>query len=165
MKEREYGGSSGSDYGRYGNYGGFGGYGSSGNSTAYQDEESMRRRAAANYVQSGHYQEAMNVLNSLGQKNGEWYYLAAMANMGLGNNVTAWSRSGRQSVRNRTTCSIVCCFSVWKVEVAGISSNRILLVACRWQVMICVMPAAGLWPVPCAGQVAFSAADVAGLKC
>ena len=89
MKEREYGGSSGSDYGRYGNYGGFGGYGSSGNSTAYQDEESMRRRAAANYVQSGHYQEAMNVLNSLGQKNGEWYYLAAMANMGLGNNVNA----------------------------------------------------------------------------
>ena len=33
MKEREYGSSSGSDYGRYGNYGGFGGYGSSGNST------------------------------------------------------------------------------------------------------------------------------------
>ncbi len=66
----------------------------SGNSTAYQDEESMRRRAAANYVQSGHYQEAMNVLNSLGQKNGEWYYLAAMANMGLGNNVQPWSRSG-----------------------------------------------------------------------
>ncbi len=27
MKEREYGGSSGSGYGRYGNYGGFGGYG------------------------------------------------------------------------------------------------------------------------------------------
>ena len=98
MKEREYGGSSGSDYGRYGNYGGFGGYGSSGNSTAYQDEESMRRRAAANYVQSGHYQEAMNVLNSLGQKNGEWYYLAAMANMGLGNNVTALEQI-REAVR------------------------------------------------------------------
>ena len=88
MKEREYGGAAGNGYGGYGNYGGFGGYGSAGSST-YQDEESMRRRAAANYVQSGHYQEAMNVLNSLGQKNGEWYYLAAMANMGLGNNVNA----------------------------------------------------------------------------
>ena len=98
MKEREYGGSaSGNGYGSYGNYGGFGGYGSAGSST-YQDEESMRRRAASNYVQSGHYQEAMNVLNSLGQKNGEWYYLAAMANMGLGNNVTALDQI-REAVR------------------------------------------------------------------
>ena len=98
MKEREYGGSaSGNGYGSYGNYGGYGGYGSAGSST-YQDEESMRRRAASNYVQSGHYQEAMNVLNSLGQKNGEWYYLAAMANMGLGNNVTALDQI-REAVR------------------------------------------------------------------
>ena len=82
MKEREYGSSSQNGYGGYGNYGGFGNYGNAG-SSAYQDEESMRRRAAANYVQSGHFQEAMNVLDSLGQKNGEWYYLAAMANMGM----------------------------------------------------------------------------------
>ena len=87
MKEREYGSSSSGSS-----------YGGGGNSTAYQDEESMRRRAAANYVQSGHYQEAMNVLNSLGQKNGEWYYLAAMANMGLGNNVTALDQI-REAVR------------------------------------------------------------------
>ena len=95
MKEREYGGSASGN--GYGSYGGFDGYGSAGSST-YQDEESMRRRAAANYVQSGHYQEAMNVLNSLGQKNGEWYYLAAMANMGLGNNVTALDQI-REAVR------------------------------------------------------------------
>ncbi len=93
MKEREYGGSSGT-YGGYGNYGGFGG----GSSSDYQDEESLRRRAAANYVQSGHYQEAMNVLNSLGRKNAEWYYLASMANMGLGNNVTAQEQI-REAVR------------------------------------------------------------------
>ena len=68
MKEREYGSSSQNGYGGYGNYGGFGNYGNAG-SSAYQDEESMRRRAAANYVQSGHFQEAMNVLDSLGQKN------------------------------------------------------------------------------------------------
>ena len=66
MKEREQG----TGYGNYGgyNYGGFG---------------------AANYIQSGHYREAMNVLQSLQQKNGQWYYLSAMANMGLGNNVNA----------------------------------------------------------------------------
>ena len=97
MKEREYGSSSQNGYGGYGNYGGFGNYGNAG-SSAYQDEESMRRRAAANYVQSGHFQEAMNVLDSLGQKNGEWYYLAAMANMGMGNNVTALDQI-REAVR------------------------------------------------------------------
>ncbi|WP_373212844.1 DnaJ domain-containing protein [Ruminococcus sp. 5_1_39BFAA] len=84
MKEREYG----SDAGGYGSYGGFGGFGGQ-QSSGYQDEESIRRRAAANYVQSGHYQEAMNVLSSLSMRNGEWYYLSAMANMGLGNNVNA----------------------------------------------------------------------------
>ena len=97
MKEREYGSSSQNGYGSYGNYGGFGNYGNAG-SSAYQDEESMRRRAAANYVQSGHFQEAMNVLDSLGQKNGEWYYLAAMANMGMGNNVKALEHI-REAVR------------------------------------------------------------------
>ena len=136
MKEREYGSSSQNGYGGYGNYGGFGNYGNAG-SSAYQDEESMRRRAASNYVQSGHFQEAMNVLDSLGQKNGEWYYLAAMANMGMGNNVTALA--------------------------AGISSGRIPLGECRLQKGICVMPAAGPWPVSCAGRAAFSAAD-AGTK-
>ena len=90
MKEREYG-SRGA-----GSYGGFGGF--SQQSGGYEDEESIRRRAAANFIQSGHYQEAMNVLNSLGQKNGEWYYLAAMANMGLGNNVTALDQI-REAVR------------------------------------------------------------------
>lgn len=83
MKEREQG----TGYGNYGdyNYGGFSGQTDSG----YQDEESIRRQAAANYIQSGHYREAMNVLQSLQQKNGQWYYLSAMANMGLGNNVNA----------------------------------------------------------------------------
>ena len=73
MREREYGSSGGSSggYGGYG-YGGFGGFGGQQRQSTYEDEESVRRRAAANFVQSGHYQEAMNVLNSLSQKNGEW---------------------------------------------------------------------------------------------
>ena len=81
MKEREYG----SYYGNNGNYGGFGSQTNSG----YQDEEAVRRQAAANFIQSGHYREAMNVLSSLSQKNAQWYYLSSMANMGLGNNVNA----------------------------------------------------------------------------
>ena len=31
----------------------------------------------------------MNVLSSLSQRNGQWYYLSAVANMGLGNNMNA----------------------------------------------------------------------------
>ena len=85
MREREQGSSYG---GSYSGFGGFSGYsGNSGN--AYQDEESVRRQAAANYIQSGHFREAMNVLQSLSQHNGQWYYLSSMANMGLGNNVNA----------------------------------------------------------------------------
>ena len=83
MKEKEYGSSYGNTGGGY--YGGFSGRKTGG----YQDEEAIRRQAAANYIQSRHFQEAMNVLSSLKQRNGEWYYLSAMANMGLGNNVNA----------------------------------------------------------------------------
>ena len=85
MKEREYGADG---YAGSGSYGGFGGFGTN-RQSSYQDEESLRRQAAANYVQNGHYQEALNVLNSLYQRNGQWYYLSAVANMGLGNNVNA----------------------------------------------------------------------------
>lgn len=90
MKEREYGSSNGA----YGYTGGFG------NQTAggYQDEEAIRRQAASNYIQNGHYQEAMNVLSSLKQRNGQWYYLSAVANMGLGNNMNALSDI-REAVR------------------------------------------------------------------
>ncbi len=93
MKEREYGSSS---YGGY-NGGGFGGFGGQ-SAAGYQDEESIRRQAASNYIQSGHYQEAMNVLSSLKQRNGQWYYLSSIANMGLGNNMNALSDI-REAVR------------------------------------------------------------------
>lgn len=82
MKEREQGSAGGYQYG------GFGGFSSQSDKT-YQDEEAMRRQAAANYIQNAHYKEAMNVLQSLHQRNGQWYYLSSMANMGLGNNVSA----------------------------------------------------------------------------
>lgn len=58
MKEKEYG----SSYGNAGGY--YGGFTGRQNST-YQDEEAIRRQAAANYIQSRHFQEAMNVLSSL----------------------------------------------------------------------------------------------------
>lgn len=65
-------------------YGSYGGYGrqqySSGQ--AYQ-------QAAYNYIQFGRFAEALNVLASVSNRDAQWYYLSALANDGLGNQVTA----------------------------------------------------------------------------
>lgn len=70
---------------------GFGGYGGSQqrSRTSAGDEESAYKQAAVNYIRSGHYKEAMNVLNSIGSRDAHWYYLSAIANSGMGNNVAA----------------------------------------------------------------------------
>ncbi len=47
------------------------------------------QRAAYNYIRYGRYQEAVQALNSSGERNARWYYLSAVANDALGNQVTA----------------------------------------------------------------------------
>ena len=93
MKEKEMGtGYGGSGYGNYGGFGGFGDFGFGG----YQQRQSTggseyenHLRAAANYIQSRHFKEALNVLNGMQSRNAQWYYYSAIANNGLGNNVMA----------------------------------------------------------------------------
>ncbi len=89
----EHGGSNGGygDFGNYGNFGDFWGFGGFGNrqKTGYGNEDSPRLRAALNYINSGYYQEALNVLKDIPDKDARWYYYSANANFGLGNNVTA----------------------------------------------------------------------------
>ena len=48
-------------------------------------------RAAANYIRSGFYEEAMNTLNGIPTANrtAQWHYYAALDNQGLGNNIRA----------------------------------------------------------------------------
>ncbi len=88
-----YGGFGG--YGPFGGFGGFGGYGygyGGGQRQSQQnagDEYSSHMSAALNYIESGHYKEALNVLNSINDRTAKWYYYSAMANSGLGNNVAA----------------------------------------------------------------------------
>lgn len=113
MKEKEYGYSgSSSSYGNSGSYGGssygngdpfggfggfggfwgdFGGFGSyqQGNTGSAESESDLHLRAAANYINSHHYQEALNVLNNIKERTAQWYYYSAIANSGLGNNVIA----------------------------------------------------------------------------
>ncbi|MEY8390865.1 J domain-containing protein [Lachnospiraceae bacterium 45-W7] len=60
-----------------------------------QDSESAYKQAASNYIRSGHYREALNVLNSIGSRDAHWYYLNAIANAGAGNNVAAMDSAQR----------------------------------------------------------------------
>lgn len=61
-------------------------------------EEQIRMQAAANYINSGHFKEAMNLLNQINTQTAEWYYLRALANNGMGNNVNALT-DARQALR------------------------------------------------------------------
>lgn len=47
------------------------------------------QQSAYNYIVFHRYREALNVLQSCTRKDGRWYYLSALANNGLGNQVTA----------------------------------------------------------------------------
>ena len=92
MKEREYGSSG--NYGPYSQngYGPFRGfygeYRQAGNA-GQESEQDLHLRAAANFINNGRYQEAMNVLNGISEHTAQWYYYSAIANSGLGNNATA----------------------------------------------------------------------------
>lgn len=97
-------GRGGSSYGGYGPFGGFGpfsgygGYGQEGNAGSGQENTDPHLRAAANYIRSGHYQEALNVLDGIRERSALWYFLSASANSGVGNNVTALEHA-REAVR------------------------------------------------------------------
>lgn len=85
----DFGGFGGFGQGGFGGFGGgFGGYGNS-RSSSGTDEETAHKQAALNYIRSGHYKEALNVLNNMNCKDAQWYYFSAIANSGSGNNITA----------------------------------------------------------------------------
>lgn len=78
-------------YGGYGGYGGYSNYGGYGQSHAQERQESgdQYQQAAYNYIRYRRYREALNALQSCTERNARWYYLSALANDGLGNQVTA----------------------------------------------------------------------------
>ncbi len=64
-----------------------------------QQDTVVEMRAAKNYIDTGHYAEALNALNSVppGKRNARWYYLSALAQAGLHNNAQAMEYA-RQAV-------------------------------------------------------------------
>ena len=79
--------------GSQGSYGGYGydPFGGAWQRTYQQSSQSgdQYQNAAAQYIRFGRYQEALNALNNSQERNARWYYLSALANDGLGNQVTA----------------------------------------------------------------------------
>ncbi len=98
------GGAQGSPYGRnpYGGYGGFGGFGFDfdqmfGGARSYQQsyqsenyhESDPTFQRVENMIKMGQYSQALQLLSSLKNRNGSWYYWSAKANAGLGNRIAA----------------------------------------------------------------------------
>ena len=87
QRSGQSGGYGGGYYDPFGGYGPFGGgYGQYGGS---QQAGDSYQQAAYNYIRFGRYREAINALANSTQRNARWYYLSALANEGLGNQVTA----------------------------------------------------------------------------
>lgn len=84
MQERQQG------YGGYGYGGARGGYGGfTGGAYRARREESPQMQAAASYLANRYYKEAWNILNGMDERGARWYYYSAIAQAGLGNNMTA----------------------------------------------------------------------------
>lgn len=97
MREREHGGyGSSSGYGNSSGYGygyGYGGgYQQNSSSGSSQDVE---MQAAYNFINNRRFQDALNVLNRMPNRTAQWYYLSAVANANLGNNIVARDHAGQ----------------------------------------------------------------------
>lgn len=88
MKERQEGESFGYSRSSYSSY-----ERSYSSGTSYENDidSSPEIIAAVNYINGGYYKEAMHSLLELSEsmRNGKWYYLAAIAQEGMGNEVNA----------------------------------------------------------------------------
>ena len=97
IKDPEKAQPSGGYGGGYGGYNPFGGYDPFGGQrdpyghrNAYGSSSAdPYQQAAFQYLRFGQYREALNALQNSTEHNARWYYLSALCNNGLGNQVTA----------------------------------------------------------------------------
>lgn len=64
-------------------------YGNSQTYTQYTNHEQVTYRQAAQLINAGRFQDALNILEQIKNKQGLWFYYSAIAMNGIGNNVTA----------------------------------------------------------------------------
>ena len=106
---RAGGSSSSSGYNGHGGYTGYAEYGggfedffsqwSQYSGQRRREEETNEMTAARNYINAGHYREALNALYQVneGARSARWYYYAAIASQGLGNHLDALNYARRAS--------------------------------------------------------------------
>lgn len=62
---------------------------SRGHNGQYTTDDYARLDSVRAYIENDQYHEAINLLNTMGNRNAEWYYLSAVANHAVGNSITA----------------------------------------------------------------------------
>ena len=99
-------------------FGGFGfgdfGFGGYQRSSSYSQSASPELRAARNYINTGHYQEALNLLQRTNERSAEWFYLSARANIGLGNRSAALTYARQAAQMDPDNLNTQTCFPGWK---------------------------------------------------
>lgn len=90
--QESFGGGSGSYAGTWG-----GAYGGAGAYQSYETGERNELKAARNFIRARQFAQAVNALSGVptGERDGEWYYLHAIANYNLGNRVAAMDSARR----------------------------------------------------------------------
>ena len=69
------------------------GYSRGQSSSNYSSNDNIELNAAANYINAGHYREALNALSGITSRSARWYYFSAIANAGIGNNIEAMNHA------------------------------------------------------------------------
>ena len=74
-----------------------GAYGDAGAYQSYEDTERNEVKAARNFIRARQFAQAVNALSGVpvSERDGEWYYLHAIANFNLGNRVAALDSARR----------------------------------------------------------------------
>ncbi|MEE1086619.1 MAG: J domain-containing protein [Schaedlerella sp.] len=92
MKQREQGNFGGYSYSTSQQSGYNGGYSYGG---SQQNSGSVQFQAVYTYINAGQHRQALNVLAGIPNRTAEWYYLSAVANSGIGNNIVARDHAGQ----------------------------------------------------------------------
>lgn len=86
-----YGGNSGTGGNPFDDFDfrGFGGFNQRQQSSSNQTADEKYLTAAYDYIRTGYYEQALNVLMQVETRTARWYFLSAVANLNVGNNVIA----------------------------------------------------------------------------
>lgn len=100
QRQNPYGSQSNPFGQQWGPFGGFGGYQQRSQAYTYTHKgyDNPQLQAASDYIQTGRYREAINMLNGIAVHDASWHFLFALANLGIGNRVAALN-SARQAAQ------------------------------------------------------------------